>query len=170
MDGGEDALDVRVGQVRQRASRRPSRRCSGRCRRRAVACGRARRAARSLASPSQIGDDARLGPVQPLLDDDPSRRIARVEVVEQRRLGVGARVSSTVTPLPAARPSSLTTTPAPAAAIARHGTVRLRPGRADRRASHPDAGRGRDLVAERLGPFDPRRRPASGRRPRSRPR
>ena len=107
------------------------------------------------------GDDARLGAVQPFLDDDAragaSRRTAR-----RARRRRPRRASQTVTPLPAARPSSLTTTPA-RPRRARATRTRPPPTRVVQRPArgHPDAGRGGDLVAERLATIS-----IAGRRPR----
>ena len=66
-----------------------------------------------------------------------------------------ARSSQTVTPLPAARPSALTTTPAPSG-VERPRERQRRLHVLERvRARHADAGRGGDLVAERLAALDP---------------
>ena len=115
------------------------------------ASGRAR-AALAVAQ----GDEARLRAVQPLLDDHDAARVRRASRRSPARRD--SRSSHTVTPLPAASPSALTTTPRPSSAsvAAKASAARIVGERLG--AGHPDARRGRDLVAERLAALDPRGR------------
>ena len=143
MDVGEDAVDVRVGQVRQRrVGAHPAGVRAGIAITQALVVARGGQRDGPLAVAH--GDDARLGAVQAFLDDDASRRIARVEIVEQRRrVGPGFEDRHA---LAGGQPVLL--------------DDHARPGRRESRSRHgpPRAGRCR-----------PSRVP-SGRRPRRRPR
>ena len=152
---GRGSARRRTRRGRAAACRRPCRRCSGRGRRRTAACGRGPAAARR-ARRSRRDSAIRLasGPWSR------SSTTTRAEPAAKSR-SIAATASSaldaTTTPLPAARPSALTTTLAAAAGGLVAG-VRL--GRAGvverRRAGHRDARSLRDLVAERLRALDPR--------------
>ena len=167
VDRGEQARRPRRRADRRPGCRPPSRPCSVPCRRRRVACGRARPAARSPRRPSQSAMR---------LASRPTSRSSTTTTAPGSvqhgpdRVGRGPDASSqTVTPLPAARPSALTTQPAPpSASRGREGDRRL--GFGERRGlGHPDArppprSRGRTPCSTRSG-----RPPGSARRPRSRP-
>ena len=101
-------------------------------------------------------EEARLLARHELLDHHPGAGAFGEDRVE-RRVGVGAGVAATVTPLPAARPSALTTIGAPSAATqarAACGSVKVWLGGGRRAAG------GADLLGEGLRGLEPRRRAA----------
>ena len=132
--------------------------------------------------PSHQGDQARFGTGQALLDHDRLGTRARLPVgpgansLGERKSSSIARSASaseshTVTPLPAARPSALTTTAAAHGCQFSGEARRAASGRGTRSArAIADPGRRRDLVAERLARFDPGRRRRGAEDARSRPR
>ncbi len=98
-------------------------------------------------------DQAGLAAVEPLLDHDPGAR--RVQHAGDRRLGLGQVVADRHA-LPGRQPVVLDDDPC-AVRVERPGEGHRRIGILERCASrHADAGRGRDLVAERLAALDPR--------------
>ena len=117
--GGGEVVEHRLHERRRRARRRrtapaparrrPCRRCSGRCRPRRCACGPGRAAAPGPCVPSHSASSEHSGPRHPLLEHERARRRRAIAA------SVSASSAGTVTPLPAASPSSLTTTGRPSA-------------------------------------------------------
>ena len=114
-DLGQRPLDRAPASSPAPANRRPCRRCSARCRRRRRACGPAPWRAAGRSSPSREHEEARLLAGEALLDHDrgAGRAVRAGEARRRPRPSPPSTVAATVTPLPAASPSALTTIGAP---------------------------------------------------------